>query len=422
MLVFKFGGASVMDADSVKNVAGILRRYHTDPVLVVVSAMGKNTNLLETLVDCYLKGSDFQPVLDEFKSFHRTIISDLIGGDSQGFYEVENLFVELECALDGDLSNREYDYVYDQIVPYGELVSTRIISQFLNHQGIHNRWLDARNFVITTADHRRARVDWNLTDDLISRRAKKLIEKQLTITQGFIGRTSGNAMTTLGREGSDYTAAIFAYGLNAESVTIWKDVPGVMNADPKRIKHASLLPEISFKEAIELAYYGASVIHPKTIQPLMRKGIPLYVKSFVDIAAKGTCISDRNRKEVIELPCYIFKDNQILLSLSSKDFSFIVEDNLGYIFNALAQCGIQVNLMQNTAISFSICANNDERRLNKFIELVGDHYLLESRKNLQLLTVFNAHKDENLPDLLQSRNQILEHKTGNAMQFVTEEA
>ncbi|MBI1306849.1 MAG: aspartate kinase [Bacteroidetes bacterium] len=418
MQVFKFGGASVKDADAVRNVAELIRNKGSKDVLVVVSAMGKNTNLLEALVESYLKGEEYQNVLNEFASFHRQIIRDLIGGEDQGYYEVENLLIELECALDGDLVNRSYDFVYDQIVPYGELISTRIVSHYLNSAGINNRWLDARNFIYTTSDHRRARVDWSVTDDLISKKARRLVEKQLTITQGFIGRTSGNAMTTLGREGSDYTAAIFAYGLNADSVTIWKDVPGVMNGDPKRIPDAVLLPEISFKEAIELAYYGASVIHPKTIQPLMRKGIPLYVKSFVNPDAPGTHVADHDRQEVIEVPCYIVKDNQILLSLSSKDFSFIVEDNLGHIFNALATCGIQVNVMQNTAISFSICANNDGRRINRFLEMIGDDYLVENQTSLVLLTVFNINEETNLNRLIETREQLLEHKTGNALQLV----
>lgn len=419
MLVFKFGGASVMNAESIKNVANILNQYQHENVLVVVSAMGKNTNLLEEIVHAYLTGKNFQPYLSQFKAFHQNIINDLLGNKSNQFYEVDNLLIELECALDGDLSSRGYDYVYDQIVPYGELISSRIISHYLNQQGFQNRWLDVRNFITTSADHRRARIDWDVTDDLIGRRAKRLIEKQLTITQGFIGRTSGNIMTTLGREGSDYTAAIFAYGLEAESVTIWKDVPGIMNADPKRFADAVLIPEISFKEAIELAYYGASVIHPKTIQPLLRKGIPLYVKSFVNPEMPGTCVSDHNRVEVINVPCYIFKDNQILLSMSSKDFSFIVEDNLSHIFSALASCGIQVNVMQNTAISFSICANNDIGRIAKFIEMIGEEYHLEQKINLQLLTVFNAHKEKNLAGLLEGKMTLMEHKTGNhVLQYV----
>ncbi|MBO6515629.1 MAG: aspartate kinase [Bacteroidia bacterium] len=418
MLVFKFGGASVKDADAVRNVAKILSEYQDDQILVVVSAMGKTTNLMETLVNQYITGKPTTHVMDQLKEFHRTIIHDLIGPDSNQFYEVENLFIELECALDTDMIGRGYDFVYDQIVPYGELISTRIISHYLNQQNITNRWLDARNFIVTSSDHRRARVNWDTTNNLISKRAKRLIEKQLTITQGFIGRTADNASSTLGREGSDYTAAIFAYCLEAESVTIWKDVPGVMNADPKRMEKTDLLPDISFKEAIELAYYGASVIHPKTIQPLLKKKISLYVRSFVDMQAPGTVVQDHGLKDVVNVPCYIFKDDQVLISLSSKDFAFIVEDNLSHIFSALASAGVQINLMQNTAISFSICANNDAVRIEKFLNLVKDTYLVETIEDLQLLTIFNPSEDSDLPGITKGKQQLLAHRTENAYQLI----
>ncbi|MCB9240096.1 MAG: aspartate kinase [Flavobacteriales bacterium] len=418
MLVFKFGGASVKDAAAVRNVAQVLGNFEGEEILLVLSAMGKNTNLLEKLVDAYIKDLPYQNLLEEFRTFHLNIIAELLGDDAREFYEVDNLLVELECVLDGDQAGKDYDYVYDQIVPYGELVSTRILSHYLNHVGLRNRWLDARNFIVTSSDHRRARIDWSVTEDLIGRRAFKMVQKQLSITQGFIGRTSSNAMTTLGREGSDYTAAIFAYGLNAESVTIWKDVPGVMNADPKRFPDAQLLSDISFKEAIELAYYGASVIHPKTIQPLMRKGIPLHVKSFVDIDEPGTQVADHQRKSVIQLPCYIEKANQVLISLASKDFSFIIEDNLSQIFNALAACGIQVNLMQNTAISFSICANFDQRRIEQLTDMIGDQYHMDLTPELNLFTVFNSHLDDEVKRHLKGAEVLLEQKTGNVLQWV----
>jgi aspartate kinase len=418
MLVFKFGGASVKSADAVKNVVRILSMYQEEQILVVVSAMGKTTNLMEELVAKYMSKQSTEDTMDQLKSFHRTIINDLMGEQSRLFYEVENLFIELECALDTDMISSGYDFVYDQLVPYGELISTRIISQYLNQQNIVNRWLDARNFVVTTSHHRRARINWDTTKNLISKRAKKLIEKQLTITQGFIGRTPENTTSTLGREGSDYTAAIFAYCLDATSVTIWKDVPGVMNADPKRLDNTSLLPDISFKEAIELAYYGASVIHPKTIQPLMKKKIPLYVKSFVDTTAPGTMVHDHGLKGVVEVPCYIFKDNQVMISLSSKDFAFIVEDNLSHIFSALASAGIQINLMQNTAISFSICANNDEVRIKKFLESIGDTYLIDQRDDLQLLTIFNPSDSQDITEITGNKEPLLQHRTENALQLI----
>jgi aspartate kinase len=418
MLVFKFGGASVKDAESVRNVAKILARYQKEQILVVVSAMGKTTNLMESLVHAYTTKTDFSAILDEVKSFHRAITEELIGDSSQQFYEVENLFIELECALDTDMHSSGYDFVYDQIVPYGELISTRIISQLLNEKGVTNRWLDARNFVVTSSHHRRGRVNWETTQTLISKRARKLIEKQLTVTQGFIARTSENTMSTLGREGSDYSAAIFAFCLDADSVTIWKDVPGVMNGDPKRLNNTTLLPDISFKEAIELAYYGASVIHPKTIQPLLKKSIPLYVRSFVDEHAPGTIVQDHGLQSVVQVPCYIVKDNQVMISLSSKDFAFIVEDNLSHIFSALASCGIQINLMQNTAISFTICVNHEELRIKKFLDLIADTYLIEITDKLQMLTVFNPSVKSDYTEISGKKNQILVHKTQNALQII----
>ena len=271
---------------------------------------------------------------------------------------------------------------------------------------------------MTSSHHRRGRVNWDTTQNLISKRAKKLIEKQLTITQGFIGRTSENTTSTLGREGSDYSAAIFAYCLDASSVTIWKDVPGVMNGDPKRLKQTTLLPDISFKEAIELAYYGASVIHPKTIQPLLKKSIPLYVRSFLDEHAPGTIVQDHGLQSVVEVPCYIVKDNQVVISLSSKDFAFIIEDNLSHIFSALASCGIQINLMQNTAISFTICVNNDASRIEKFLDLVSDTYLIDVSNDLQLLTVFNPSDSLDFKEIVGDKTQILEHRTQNALQVI----
>ncbi len=418
MLVFKFGGASVKDADAVKNVARILSEHSDEQILVVVSAMGKTTNLMEVLVERYMNKVESSEIMEELKDFHRTIINDLIGSNSRQFYEVENLFIELECALDTDMAASGYDFVYDQIVPYGELISTRIISHYLNQENITNRWLDARNFVITSSDHRRARVNWDTTKNLISKRAKKLIEKQLTITQGFIGRTSENTTSTLGREGSDYSAAIFAYCLDAESVTIWKDVPGVMNADPKRMENTTLLPDISFKEAIELAYYGASVIHPKTIQPLLIKKIPLYVRSFINMNEPGTIVQDHGLQSVVGVPCYIFKDKQVMISLSSKDFAFIVEDNLSHIFSALASAGVRINLMQNTAISFSICANNDPVRIKRFLELIKDTYRLEVITDLQMLTIFNPSEDLDLEKISDNKEQILANRTQNALQLI----
>lgn len=421
MQVFKFGGASVKNAEAVKNVATILRSYQGANIVVVISAMGKTTNLLEKVCEAYMTGKDVSKLLDELKSFHREIINDLLEEDSHEYYEVENLFIELECLLETEPGELSYDQAYDRIISFGEMISTKIVSQFLNKHGVSNRWLDARNFIVTSEHHRRARVNWSRTESLVGKMLRKLVSKQFVITQGFIGRSITNKTTTLGREGSDYSAAIFAYCLDAESVTIWKDVPGVLNADPKRVEKTELISDISFKEAIELAYYGASVIHPKTIQPLMRKTIPLHVRSFVDPEASGTIVADHQRKELIDIPCYIFKDDQVLLSISTKDFSFIVEDHLSEIFDACATTGIQINVMQNTAISFSMVLNDDEARLEKLLETLENSFIVKKETGLQLFTVFNFKDPKNIEPYTKGKSIALEHKSGKTLQLLLKE-
>lgn len=421
MQVFKFGGASVKNAEAVKNVATILRSYQGTNIVVVISAMGKTTNLLEKVCEAYMTGGDFSKLLAEMKSFHGEIINDLLDEDSHEYYEVDNLFIELECLLETDPGELSYDQAYDRIISFGEMISTKIVSQFLNKHGVSNRWLDARNFIVTSEHHRRARVNWSRTESLVGKMLRKLVQKQFVITQGFIGRSVTNKTTTLGREGSDYSAAIFAYCLDAENVTIWKDVPGVLNADPKRVENTHLISEISFKEAIELAYYGASVIHPKTIQPLMRKSIPLQVRSFLDPEAPGTVVADHQRKELIEIPCYIFKDDQVLLSIATKDFSFIVEDHLSEIFDACATTGIQINVMQNTAISFSMVLNNDEARLAKLLETLESSFIIKKEAGLQLFTVFNFKDPKNIEPYTKGKTIALEHKSGRSLQLLLKE-
>jgi aspartate kinase len=420
--VFKFGGASVKDAQAVSNVARILKNYSKEEVLVVISAMGKTTNLLEDLTLAYINNLPERfDIMNKVKEFHHAITKELIGESAIQFYEVDNLLIELECMIETQPDYKEYDKIYDQIVPFGELISTRIISHYLNLQGLTSRWVDARNFIMTNQDYRRARIKWDTTADLIETKLKPLVKRQIVITQGFIGKNEQHLSTTLGREGSDYSASIFAFGLNAESVTIWKDVPGVMNADPKRIEEATMLPEISFLEAIELAYYGATVIHPKTIQPIKSKNIPLYVKSFVNPEEKGTTISNY-ANDVITKPCYIFKDNQVLISLSSRDLSFIIEDNLSNIFSLLAAHRTQVNLMQNSAISFSFCANYEERNFDTLIQDLERDYAIEITKELQLITIFNYKSEQNaLNKVLQGRDVILEQLSSKVIQLVVKQ-
>ncbi|NUM31881.1 MAG: aspartate kinase [Bacteroidetes bacterium] len=422
MKVFKFGGASVKDADAVRNVAEIISKHckNNEKLLVVISAMGKTTNALERMLDAWFEGrnKDAAKELDEIKTFHNNITQKLIGGSLQNnYHEVDNLFIELECMIETKPVNTDFDFLYDQIVGYGELISTKIISIYMQTVGIDNRWLDARNFINTSEDYRQAKINWEATEEIISNRLLPLVNRQIVITQGFIGRTNRNNTTTLGREGSDYSASIFAYCLNAQSVTIWKDVEGVMNADPKRMKNTEIISELSFSKAIELAYYGATIIHPKTIQPLLKKSIPLYVKSFVNPEAKGTAIkADSDIKETSK-ECYIFKDNQVLIKLFSKDFSFIVESNLKSIFELIANAKVQVNLMQNSAISFSFCANFDERKFENLISQLATMFDTEIIKNLTLLTLYN-HNSHQLPDFVSEKEILIEQHSKEAIQLV----
>ena len=318
MRVFKFGGASVKDAAGIKNVYDVLQKVGYEDVLLVVSAMGKTTNALEIVIKNYFeKKAELNSSVQEVKKYHNQILMDLFDDEKNDvFVAVNTQFADLEYFLAHNKSPN-YNFVYDQIVSYGELISTTILSHFMNFMGIKTQWLDVRNFIKTDANYRDAEVDWELTQKNISKNVKRKI---LNITQGFLGSDENNFTTTLGREGSDYTAAIFAYCLNAQSVTIWKDVPGVMNADPRYFENASLLNQISYREAIELAFYGATVIHPKTLQPLQKKEIPLYVKSFINPLLTGTSVAKGVDLEPY-LPCFIVKKNQLLISLSSIDFS-----------------------------------------------------------------------------------------------------
>ncbi len=420
MKVFKFGGASVKDAEAVKNVGNILKKYQSEKLLVVISAMGKTTNGLERMLGAWFdgKGEVAAKELADIKNFHNKIIGNLIGGDLQNnYHEVDNLFIELECYIETRPVNTDFDFLYDQIVGYGELISTKIISIYLQTVGIDNRWLDARNFINTTEDYRQAKINWGATEEIIANRLMPLVNRQLVITQGFIGRTNRNNTTTLGREGSDYSASIFAYCLNAESVTIWKDVDGVMNADPKRMENTKIMREISFSKAIELAYYGATILHPKTIQPLLRKSIPLYVKSFLNPDAEGSVVKANKEANEEAMACYIFKDDQVLVNLSSKDFSFIVESHLSTIFAMLSTAKVQINVMQNSAISFSFCANYDKRKFKSLIPQLTELFNIEVIENLTLITLHD-YKEKGIPEILINKEILIEQHSKNVVQYV----
>ena len=384
MQVFKFGGASVKDANGVKNMAKVLQKVGYKNTLIVVSAMGKTTNALELVIKNYFENkAELQSALQDVKKYHNEILLDLFDEEHHPVYKkVTAFFDELSSFLKTNKSP-DYNFVYDQVIGYGELVSTVIISNYLNSVGIKSHWLDVREHIKTDNYYRRANVNWEDTQRLITANFNKSI---LNITQGFLGSDPNNFTTTLGREGSDYTAAIYAYCLNADSVTIWKDVPGVLNADPRYFENAQLLNQISYREAIELAFYGASVIHPKTLQPLQGKEIPLYVKSFLNPEASGTRIGKNITLDPM-LPCFIVKKNQVLISLSSLDFSYIVEENISEIFNLLHLYKMKVDVIQNSAISFSVCVDNIYNNLEKLVHHLKAKFKVTCYENVSLYTV-----------------------------------
>lgn len=417
MRVFKFGGASVKDAAGVRNVYDVLQKVGYEDVLLVVSAMGKTTNALEVVIKNYFeKSKELQESVQEVKKYHNEILIDLFEDEKHlVFKNIRTLFAELEYFLNHNKSPN-YNFVYDQIVSFGELISTTILSHYMNYRDIKTNWIDVRDFIKTDSNYRDAAVDWDLTQKNISKNVKR---KVLNITQGFLGSDENNFTTTLGREGSDYTAAIFAYCLNAESVTIWKDVPGVMNADPRYFENASLLNQISYREAIELAFYGATVIHPKTLQPLQRKEIPLFVKSFINPVLPGTSVSKGADLEP-HLPCFIVKKEQLLISLSSIDFSFIMEENISEIFALLHQYKMKVSLIQNSAISFSVCIEDKFGNFNELKNILSKKFKVSYNENVSLYTI--RHFDEKASQMVEkNKSVLLKQVSRETMQIVTRE-
>lgn len=406
MRVFKFGGASVKDADSVKNVVNVLREVGHQDTLVVISAMGKTTNAMEKVVAAYFSDkSGVSNQIQEVLEFHEVILSDLFGNASHPVYaKVKALFEEVKGFLTWNKSPKK-SFVYDQVVGYGELVSTTIVSEYLNEVGLSNDWQDVRNLIKTDNNYRDANINWELTQDSVS----KLDTSKLYITQGFLGSDDNNFTTTLGREGSDYTAAILAYCLNAQSVTIWKDVPGVLNADPRNFEETQLLDQISYREAIELAFYGASVIHPKTLQPLQRKEIPLHVKSFVNPKDNGTTVG-KGKGISPKVPCFIVKKNQVLIKLSSLDFSFIVENNISDIFKLFHDHKMKVDLIQNSAISFSVCLDNKFNGLQPMLDKLKRRFNVVCHEDVSLYTI--RHFDDNAVKSLQNGRSVLVEQRG----------
>lgn len=414
MRIFKFGGASVKDAESVRNVYNVLKKVGHQDTLLVISAMGKTTNALEEVIHNYFhQPDDLQESIQEVAKFHNQIALDLFENEQHPiFKEIRFLVAELKTFFERNKSTK-HPFVYDQVIGYGELLSTKIVSAYLNHESIENEWRDVRECIKTDSNYRDANVDWEQTQQRISTKVER---GKMYITQGFLGSDANSFTTSLGREGSDYTAAIFAYCLNAESVTIWKDVPGVLNADPRYFENATLLHHISYQEAIELAFYGASVIHPKTLQPLQRKEIPLYVKSFVNPLAEGTSVKKGQPLEP-QVPCFIVKKNQVLISLSSLDFSFIVEENISEIFNLLSQAKMKVDVIQNSAISFSVCVDNKFNHLEETLNKLRAKFKVTCYEQVSLYTI--RHYDQKtVKSLDKGRDILLKQLTAETMQMV----
>lgn len=415
MQVFKFGGASVKDANGVKNLASVLQNVGYKNTLVIVSAMGKTTNAIERVIKNYFENkAELQSALQEVKTYHNTILLDLFENENHPiFQKLRTYFDALNNFLNTNKSP-DYNFVYDQVIGFGELISTTIISEYLNSIGLHNNWLDVRDYIKTDNYYRTANVNWEATQSLIT---SQFDTTTLNITQGFLGSDANNFTTTLGREGSDYSAAIFAYCLNAEQVTIWKDVPGVLNADPRYFENTQLLNKISYREAIELAFYGASVIHPKTLQPLQGKEIPLYVKSFFNPNNAGTRIGKNMTLDPM-IPCFIVKKNQVLISLSSLDFSYIVEENISDIFNLLHAYKMKVDVIQNSAISFSVCVDNIYNNLEALLHHLKAKFKVSYHENVSLYTIRHYNKSA-VNQIEYGKTLLLKQLTEDTVQVVT---
>ncbi|MGS0749171.1 aspartate kinase [Halpernia sp. GG3] len=411
MKIFKFGGASVKDAESIKNVAVVLGTEHFSNCLIVVSAMGKTTNALEKVVKNYFEKKNYEVEVENIKINHLKITTELFSKNHPVFAEIAVFFDDINSFLRRNKSPN-YSFVYDQVVSCGEMISSKILSQYLNDVNFKNNWLDARDYIKTDFQYREGQVNWDETEKNI----KNLNTSECFVTQGFIGSDENNFTVTLGREGSDYSAAIFAYCLNADHLTIWKDVPGVMTGDPRKFENVTLLSEISYEEAIEMAYYGASIIHPKTLQPLKQKNIPFYVKSFIDPKNAGTKVSNSDENEYKET--YILKEDQLLINVSTKDFSFIVEEHLSLIFSLLAKYNIKISLMQNSAISLAMCLEDKFKNINLLNDELYFLFNTEITSNVSLFTIRNADL-KNIEKFYNGKKVLLEQISKQTVQMVT---
>ncbi|MDW8296016.1 MAG: aspartate kinase [Raineya sp.] len=419
MQVFKFGGASVKDAEAVRNVAYIIQNFGTPThLVVVVSAMGKTTNALEKLLHTYFSQADWQNELQNIQQYHWEIAQKLFPNNHIIFTALEYLFLQLKEALLHKTNPEKYDESYDQVICFGEIIATHIVSQYLQEQAIANEWIDIRNYIKTDTTWREGKVDFAWTEQLIRREILPILQEKIVVTQGFLGGTLGNKTTTLGREGSDYTASIIAYSLNAEKVTIWKDVPGILNADPKKVPQTQLYETLSYTEASEMTFYGANVIHPKTIKPLANKNIPLFVRSFLEPTQAGTCINGIASQQ--NLPTIIFKPNQVLLKFGVKDLAFITEENLAKILHTFTQVNAKINLMQSSAVSIWIVTDFQEHKILKIKDFLSEDFTIFQENHAQLLTIL-YYDEKTLNELLPQYHLILEQKTAQTFRAVVKE-
>ena len=413
MKVFKFGGASIKNSDSIKNIVEIIRSYAKNELIIVVSAMDKTTNALENVLELYLKNNqEYLQKIDQIFIFHDKICRDLFPKNHNVFSGLKNIITKLVSFLKNNKSPN-YSFVYDQTVSYGELISTFIINSYFIQEKLKTNFIDARNCIKTDSNYRGGNIIWDKTNENIRDNIKI---NQLNLTQGFIASDKNNFNVTLGREGSDYSAAIFAFAVNAESLTIWKDVKGLLNGDPKYFKNTELIKTISYSEAIELAFYGASVIHPKTLQPLQKKEIPLYVKSFEKPDQNGTEIN-KNLELSPKVPCYIFKNNMIFIKIFSLDFSFAIDENLSHIFKKIDECKMKVDVIQNSAISFSICLNDKYDQIDNLLKNLQEKFKIEVFKNTSLYTI--RHFDEKSIEVVsKGKKLLLEQRTEKTVKLI----
>jgi aspartate kinase len=419
MKVFKFGGASLETIERIQQVGNIIQTYSDDKLLVVISAMGKTTNELEKVARNYFmrKREIAAQLLYNIEQQHIQVAENLLGTREHPlFVQLQQFFTEAEWTL-GEKPLRSYDYYYDQLVGLGELLSTAIVSAYFNQSGILNSWVDVRDVFRTDDTFRDANINWEVTELQVNQKVMPLFNAvDIVIAQGFIGSTDQNESVTLGREGSDFSAAVFANLLNAESQTIWKDVEGLKNADPKLFKDTINIPEIAYNEVIEMAYYGAQVIHPKTIKPLQNKQIPLYVKCFLDKALPGTVIrQDADNRSLP--PIIVLKKNQVLISITSRDFSFITEDKISDIYEIFHDKKIKINLTQNGAITFSCCIDNNPEKIELLIKALHQGFKISYNEGLELLTV-RHYKNGLLESLTQGRKILLEQRSDSTVQLV----